>query len=144
MAVDEWIAATALKGAEAQLTYTWVCEDSSELAQGDCDVKVELGQLSSSHGFQVSGALQPVPITASGSLGAVRRRSHVTGLTVHMRGEGGIEAILMTPIFGIIAQWVILMLIGNHITSLLSNSVFHGSHRRSLRCTEHYHDNIHQ
>lgn len=145
MSVDEWIAATASKGAEAQLTYDWHCEDSSELAQGDCEVKVELGQISSSRGFQVSSALQPVPTYDWGGLsGAVRRRSHVTGLTVHMRGQGGIEAMAITPILAIIAQVVIFMLLGNRIVTALAIHVFHGSHRRSLRCTEHYYDDVHQ
>jgi len=145
MAVDEWIAATALKGAEAQLTFDWRCEDSSGLTQGDCDVKVELGQLSSSHGFQASGVtlLQPVS-AASGSLGAVRRRSHVTGLTVHMRGEGGIEATMITSVLGVVASAVILLIIGNQILTFLTTSIMSGAYRRSLRCHEHYFDDVHQ
>jgi hypothetical protein len=144
MGVDEWIAATASKGTEAQLIYNWACEDSSSLAEGDCEVKVELGQISSSHGFQVSGALQPVASEASGAISAVRSRSHVTGLTVHMRGEGGIEATSITTVLGIAAQAVIFLLIGNQIVTTLALSVFKGGSRRSLRCTEHYNDEVHQ
>lgn len=142
MAVDEWIAAAASKGAEAQLTYNWHCEDKAELKEGDCEVTVELGQISSSHGYKVSGALQPVANPDSGS--SVRSRSHVTGLTVHMRGEGGIEALSTTTILSIVAQVVIFLLIGNQIMTALSLSVFSGGDRRSLRCMDHYNDEVHQ
>jgi len=142
--VDDWISATASKGAEAQLTYNWLCEDSSELAQGGCEVKVDFGQLSSSHGLQASSALQPVASTASGSMGAVRSRSHVMGLTVHMRGEGGIEATSATSILGIITQVVIFLLIGNQVVTAISQHVFSGGQRRALRYTDHYNDDVHQ
>eukprot|EP00746_Dinoflagellata_sp_MGD_P163402 gnl/MRDRNA2_/MRDRNA2_91415_c0_seq1.p1 gnl/MRDRNA2_/MRDRNA2_91415_c0~~gnl/MRDRNA2_/MRDRNA2_91415_c0_seq1.p1 ORF type:complete len:411 (-),score=88.66 gnl/MRDRNA2_/MRDRNA2_91415_c0_seq1:69-1301(-) len=145
MQVDEWIAATASKGAEAQLTYNWQCEDSSDLAEGDCEVKVELGQISSSHGFQVSSVQQPVATQLTqGGIAAVRSRSHVTGLTVHMRGEGGIEATSITTILGIVSQAVIFLLIGNQIVTIIALSVLKGGPRRSLRCTEHYNDEVHQ
>lgn len=144
VSVDEWIANTASKGAEATLTYNWRCEDSSGLAQGDCEVKVELGQISKSHGFQVSGARQGVASASSGSVDAVRSRSHVTGLTIHMRGEGGIEATSIVTIIGIIAQVVIFLFIGNQLISALSSSILSGKSRRSIRCIEHYNDVVHQ
>jgi hypothetical protein len=145
MTVDEWIATAARQGTEAQLTYDWRCEDSSELAQSGCEVKVELGQISSSHGFEVTGASQPVATkNAAGSIETVRRRSHVTGLTVHMRGEGGIEATSTTTVLGIVAQVVIFLLLGNQIVTMLSNSFLQGAPRRKLVCEEQYNDEVHQ
>jgi predicted small metal-binding protein len=139
-APDKWLATVVSEGAEAFLHYHWSCEDRGGLALDGCKTEVELGVLSSSHGFQMKGSAQP---TASKEGGVAWRRPHLVGLKVHLRGSGGLEGMSIITILNVIMQFVAFTLLITQLVCVLSLTVFDGSTRRTTRITENYIEEVH-